>query len=112
MSDADLESLLQRFPEGGAPDPDHRAALRQRVLEEFDRSRRLADALFARRLWNKGTKIMLHPLSRNAALAAAVLLSVWVFTPNPARAAFAELIKPLVEAKSAKYKAVATMEGG
>jgi len=112
MSDADLESLLQRFPEGEAPDPDRRAALRQRVLEEFDQSRRLADASFALRLWKQGTKIMRHPISRTAALAAAVMLSLWVFMPNPAQAAFAELIKPLVEAKTAKYKAVATMEGG
>jgi len=112
MSDADLESLLQRFPEGEAPDPNRRAALRQRVLEEFDQSRRLANASFARRLWNQGTRIMRHPISRTAALAAAVMLSLWVFMPNPAQAAFAELIKPLVEAKSAKYKAVATMEGG
>ena len=109
MSDADIESLLQRTPVE-EPSPERRAELRSRVLEEFDKSRR-ADASFALRLWKKGKRIMVHPITRTATLAAAVVLSLWAFTPTPARAAFAELIKPLVEAKSAKYKAVATMEG-
>jgi outer membrane lipoprotein-sorting protein len=111
MSDADLESLLQRTPVE-EPSPERRAELRSRVLDEFDKSQRRADASFALRLWKKGKRIMFHPITRTATLAAAVVLSFWVFAPSPAgAAAFSKLIKPLVEAKSAKYKAVATMEG-
>jgi outer membrane lipoprotein-sorting protein len=110
MSDADLESLLQQTPVE-EPSPERREELRSRILDEFDKSRRNADASFALRLWKKGKRIMVHPITRTAALAAAVVLSFWVFAPTPAGAAFADLIKPLVQAKSAKYKAVASMEG-
>ena len=109
MSDADIESLLQRTPVE-EPSPDRREELRSRVLDEFDKSRR-ADASFALRLWKKGKRIMVHPITRTAALAAAVVLSLWAFSPTPARAAFADLVKPLLQAKSATYKIVATIEG-
>src|SRR5262245_19438428 len=110
MSDADLESLLQRFPEGEPPMPDRRDELRQRVLDEFESSRRREDASFPRRLWKKGKRIVLHPVTRVATLTVAALIALSFWTPIPARAAFAQLIKPLVDAKSVKFRSVATIE--
>jgi outer membrane lipoprotein-sorting protein len=110
MSDADLESLLQRMPVD-EPSPERGAELRLRVLEEFDQSRRRADASFALRLYSKGKRIMTHPITRTASLAAAVMFCVWAFSPTPAGAAFSDLVKPLLEAKSATYKIVVSLEG-
>ncbi|HVJ81554.1 MAG TPA: hypothetical protein VNC50_10830 [Planctomycetia bacterium] len=53
---------------------------------------------------------MRHPVSRIAGVAAAAALCVWAINSQPAGASFAEMIKPLVEAKSAKFRAVVTMD--
>jgi outer membrane lipoprotein-sorting protein len=110
MSDADLESLLQRMPVD-EPLPERGAELRLRVLEEFDQSRRRAEASFALRLWKQGKRIMTHPITRTASLAAAVVFCMWAFSPTPAGAAFSDLVKPLLQSKSATYKIIVSLDG-
>jgi len=54
---------------------------------------------------------MFHPITRTASLAAAVVFCLWAFSPTPAGAAFSDFVKPLLDAKSATYKIIVSLEG-
>lgn len=110
MSDSDLESMLAGFPADAQPNDEHRLRLRARALEVFEQSSRRPPTL-AIRLYRKGTAIMSHPVSRYMTAAAAVVgLSMWLLSPRASVAAFSELIKPMLEAKSARFKVVIANE--
>jgi outer membrane lipoprotein-sorting protein len=81
--------------------------IRRRVLDEFDRVSSLpaVDTPWRRAL-HTGVTIMSHPASRTIlAVAAAVFLALWLGMPRHSTA-FADFLSPLIDAKSAKFKAV------
>lgn len=81
--------------------------IRRRVLDEFDRVSSLSavDTPWRRAL-HTGVTIMSNPASRTiVAVAAALFLALWLGMPRHSKA-FADLLTPLIDAKSAKFKMV------
>ena len=105
--DRDLEALLSRLPPPPLPSQSIQNAARGRALEEFDGAIISLPAETGwRRIIHKGAIIMSHPASRILTAAAAVLaLAVWLAIPHGS-VAFADLLAPIVNAKSAKFKMV------
>jgi outer membrane lipoprotein-sorting protein len=107
--DHELQERLARLP---APEPLSErlhSIVRGRVLDEYDRAARLP---LSERGWRRtvriGAIIMSHPVSRVVVAAAAVLvLAVWLAAPRRS-IAFGDFLAPIVDAKSAKFKATTT----
>jgi outer membrane lipoprotein-sorting protein len=105
----DLETVLAGLPVPPAS-PQHRAELRRRVLETFDRAAPGPALPSWRGALQKGADLMRHPISRLVlATAATVLLAAWLFAPTPTFA-LTDLITPIVEAKTAKFRMTVKME--
>ena len=81
--DRELEAKLRAFRVDGAPAPTHQVELRRRVLETFDQSGvRAAAKPRWRAVVQRGASIMLHPVSRVAAVVALVLAGSWFCGPR------------------------------
>jgi outer membrane lipoprotein-sorting protein len=104
--DRELEALLSGLPPPPLPTVEN--AARERALEEFDGAIIVSPSAAAdwRRIIHKGAKIMSHPVSRILTAAAAVLaVAIWLAIPHGS-VAFADLLAPIMNAKSAKFKMV------
>ena len=111
QANSDLESLLRQSPQPTSASAEFQRALRERVLDEYDR--KLITSLTAtrwRRTVNHGTSVMSHPISRWAvAAAAAALVAIGIWTNGPRSSlAFANLVGPVVDATSATFKVATT----
>ena len=106
-SDRDFEAVLSRLPPPPPPSQAVQAAARRRALEEFDGAIVASPAAGGWRcIIHKGAVIMAHPVSRIVTAAAAVLaFAVWLAIPHGL--AFGDLLAPIVNAKSAKFKMTA-----
>lgn len=99
--------LFARIPPPPPASSEVSGDIRRRVLDEFDRVSSLpaVDAPWRRAL-HTGVTIMSHPASRTIlAVAAAVFLALWLGMPRHSPA-FGDLLTPLIDAKSAKFKMV------
>jgi outer membrane lipoprotein-sorting protein len=104
--DPELAALLRRIAPPTERADTFREILRGRSLVEYDRALELPSELPWRRTWQRGFTIMRHPVSRFVAATAAVLLvALWLSLPRPS-VAFGDLLAPLLNATSAKFKMV------
>ena len=100
-----LEALFARIPAPPPAPTEVSVDIRRRVLDEFDRVSKLPDVHTSwRRALHTGVKIMSHPASRTIlAVAAAAFLALWLGMPRHSTA-FADLLSPLIDAKSASSR--------
>lgn len=112
--ETELEQLLSHMPLDELPRPEHQSELRRKVLLEYDQASdtRLVVRI-GRGLIQKGKRVMAHPLSRiAAATTAAALALVWLFAPSmPTASAFAGLLEPMLNAKTARFRVIVKSEG-
>lgn len=114
--ESDFPRLIRESPFDDAPRPEHREGLRQRVLREFDRSLATTNPI---RSWNhtfhSWRHLMRRPIPRLIAISIVCLTitAPWLFFPSHQTKAFAfnNLATAIIEAKTAKFKMEATMEG-
>jgi outer membrane lipoprotein-sorting protein len=95
--------------------PEHQALLRQRALEVFDRARIDADRpTFLPRSPTHWRWIMRSPISRVTAAAIFIFaiagVALW-FHGGGATSALADFSRPILEAKTAKFKSTVEIEG-
>jgi outer membrane lipoprotein-sorting protein len=102
---SNLESLLTRLPAPPPASAEFQNELRSRVLDEYDHSFNSPPVeIVWRRTIHKGVVIMSHPISRAiAAVAATVLVIIWLTVPGQS-IALGDLLEPIINAKSAKFK--------
>ncbi len=107
QSHSDLDAFLRRLPAPTNASPELVSALRERVLNEYDLA--LAASRTTTR-WQQvitvGMTLLTRPRVRWAAVAAVVAIVIagtWTFRPR-ASLAFADLIAPVVDAKSGRFK--------
>lgn len=102
----EFSRFLRDVPFDDAVRAEHRDALLDRALAEFDR---LGVAKSGwKKVWNQGAEIMKRPIPRLVAVTAACLLvaGVWLFAPGrqTTAQAFNKLAEAIVTAKTAKFE--------
>jgi outer membrane lipoprotein-sorting protein len=112
----EFSRLLREAPCDDSPGSDHRQALRERVLAEFDRAQPRGTVHPRwKHAFQKGREIMRRPVPRLIALTTACLAiaAVWMFIPGgqSTAQAFNKLAAAVVEARTAKFQMEIQVEG-
>jgi outer membrane lipoprotein-sorting protein len=109
--ETDFSQFLRDIPFDDAISPEHRDALRERMLAEFDRHglNEHSDAKSGwKKVWKEGAEIMKRPIPRLVAVTVACLLiaGIWLFAPGrqTTAQAFNKLAEAVVTAKTAKFQ--------
>jgi len=109
-----FRELLNEPPFDGSYRKEHCEQLRQHVLEAFDASQANPARPWVRQPFSNWRELMRRPVSRIAAivLAAAIVCAAFgvLFRAQPP-VAFASLIEPILNAKSARFNAVVEGQG-
>jgi outer membrane lipoprotein-sorting protein len=107
--------MIERSHLDDAPRPEHRDDLRNQVLAAFDRAQApSAWTIPFARFSDHWRSIMTRPVPRLAAavlLAGLLITAGWLVFGVDTQVAFADMIKPILEAKSAKFKMTVQMKG-
>ena len=107
--------MIERLGGEESPRPEHRDQLRKQALEVFDRAPMPRYTVkFPKHLFSNWRYIMRQPIARVAAAIVIIIMvsgvALW-FSGGGTKAAFADFVASIVEAKSAKFKVTAEVEG-
>ena len=108
---SDFEKVVNRLNIDTEPNPAHRESLRQQMLSAFEQAggQQKSRIIFFRTL---RSTIMRSPLTKIAAAAIIIIAVLIAFNQFGASTpAFADIVRPLLTARTATYKMTVDMEG-
>jgi outer membrane lipoprotein-sorting protein len=115
IEETDVANAIERVQVDDAPCPEHREELRGRVMAMFDRAQtRTSFAITCSCFIYEWRSIMSRPIPR---LTAVSLLGVglvtvgWLFLTGTVQVTYADLVKPILEVKSATFTSTVQREG-
>ena len=116
QQELEFKRLLQELPFDDAAGHEHRQALREKVLAEFDRRQVAQTAVPSwKHAFTKGREIMRRPVPRLIAFTTACLAiaALWLFVPatQTTAQAFNRFAEKIVAAKTARFQMEVAAEG-
>ena len=115
LDENEFARMFEQSDLDDAPRPEHREQLRRQVLAAYDRARASsAPTVPFFRSFDDWRSMMSRPILRiaaAAALIAVVFFAGWLFLGGGTQVALAELIRPILEARSATFKITTHPEG-
>lgn len=114
--ESEFARLLQGLPFDDAPGSEHRHALREQAMAEFDKGTLSSAALpWWKRAFKEGKEIMRRPVPRLIAVASACLAiaAIWLLVPGhqSTAQAFNRFAEAVITAETARFKMEVKIEG-